>query len=177
MCCCEVPSRDEWAQSPRGDTVMMAAVRRFLALRNKFTSLTNGLNLYFNSRESLRERTVLRHVGTGLCITLGGFAVVYYQHNSSPDRGHAASLRALISPLPAVAAKDQVGYIYILVHFTVFTFVVYYYSILAFIIPKLLKSLYFMCHQNSRSPPERCWIHCLSSSVRRWCTVILWKYQ
>ncbi|ROJ29381.1 Calcium uptake protein 3, mitochondrial [Anabarilius grahami] len=85
----------------------MAAVRRFLALRNKFTSLTNGLNLYFNSRQSLRERTVLRHVGTGLCITLGGFAVVYYQHNSSPDRGHAASLRALISPLPAVAAKDQ----------------------------------------------------------------------
>ncbi|XP_048032320.1 calcium uptake protein 3, mitochondrial isoform X1 [Megalobrama amblycephala] len=86
---------------------MMAAVRRFLALRNKFSSLTNGLNLYFNSRQSLRERTVLRHVGTGLCITLGGFAVVYYQHNSSPDRGHAASLRALISPLPAVAAKDQ----------------------------------------------------------------------
>ncbi|XP_051716820.1 calcium uptake protein 3, mitochondrial isoform X3 [Ctenopharyngodon idella] len=81
---------------------MMAAVRRFLAFRNKFTSLTNGLNLYFNSRQSLRERTVLRHVGTGLCITLGGFAVVYYQH-----RGHAASLRALISPLPAVAAKEQ----------------------------------------------------------------------
>ncbi|XP_077092210.1 calcium uptake protein 3, mitochondrial isoform X2 [Siphateles boraxobius] len=86
---------------------MMAAVRRVLALRNKFTSLTNGLNLYFNSRQSLRERTALRHVGTGVCITLGGFAVVYYQHISSPDRGHAASLRALISPLPAVAAKEQ----------------------------------------------------------------------
>ncbi|XP_067242278.1 calcium uptake protein 3, mitochondrial isoform X2 [Chanodichthys erythropterus] len=86
---------------------MMAALRRFLALRSKFSSLTNGLNLYFNSRQSLKERTVLRHVGTGLCITLGGFAVVYYQHNSSPDLGHAASLRALISPLPAVAAKDQ----------------------------------------------------------------------
>lgn len=112
--------------SPRaGDTVMMAAVRRVLALRNKFTSLTNGLNLYFNSRQSLRERTALRHVGTGVCITLGGFAVVYYQHISSPDRGHAASLRALISPLPAVAAKEQVGYIYILVHFAVFTIVVF----------------------------------------------------
>ncbi|KAK7141469.1 hypothetical protein R3I93_015574 [Phoxinus phoxinus] len=86
---------------------MMAAVRRVLALRNKFTSLTNGLNLYFNSRQSLRERTALRHVGTGVFITLGGFAVVYYQHISNPDRGHAASLRALISPLPAVAAKEQ----------------------------------------------------------------------
>ncbi|XP_056092237.1 calcium uptake protein 3, mitochondrial isoform X2 [Rhinichthys klamathensis goyatoka] len=90
-----------------GDAVMMAAVRRVLALRNKFTSLTNGLNLYFNSRQSLRERTALRYVGTGVCITLGGFAVVYYQHISSPYRGHAASLRALISPLPAVAAKEQ----------------------------------------------------------------------
>ncbi|XP_059377381.1 calcium uptake protein 3, mitochondrial-like isoform X6 [Carassius carassius] len=80
---------------------MMAAVRRFLALRNKFTSSTNGLSLYFNSRQSSRERTVLRRVGTGLCITVGGFAVVYY--NSSPDRGHAASL----SPLPAVAAKEK----------------------------------------------------------------------
>ncbi|XP_058654898.1 calcium uptake protein 3, mitochondrial isoform X4 [Onychostoma macrolepis] len=78
---------------------MMAAVRRFLALRNKFTSSTNGLSLYFNSRRSSRERAVLRRVGTGLCITVGGFAVVYYQHN--------ASLRALISPLPAVAAKEK----------------------------------------------------------------------
>ncbi|XP_067313808.1 calcium uptake protein 3, mitochondrial isoform X4 [Pseudorasbora parva] len=86
---------------------MMAATRRFLALRNKFTSFTNGLNLYFHSGQSSRERTALRHVGTGLCITLGGFAVVYYQHSSSPDRGHTASLRALISPLPAVAAKEQ----------------------------------------------------------------------
>ncbi|XP_039521591.1 calcium uptake protein 3, mitochondrial isoform X3 [Pimephales promelas] len=86
---------------------MMAAVRRVLALRNKFTSLTNGLNIYFNSRQSLRERTALRYVGTGVCITLGGFAVVYYQHISTPDKGQAASLRALISPLPAVAAKEQ----------------------------------------------------------------------
>uniref|UniRef100_A0A673GPU8 Calcium uptake protein 3, mitochondrial-like n=1 Tax=Sinocyclocheilus rhinocerous TaxID=307959 RepID=A0A673GPU8_9TELE len=78
---------------------MMAAVRRFLALRNKFTSSSNGLSLYFNSRQSWRERAVLRRVGTGLCITVGGFAVVYYQHN--------ASLRALISPLPAVAAKEK----------------------------------------------------------------------
>ncbi|XP_026081329.1 calcium uptake protein 3, mitochondrial-like isoform X1 [Carassius auratus] len=84
---------------------MMAAVRRFLALRNKFTSPTNGLSLSFNSRQSSRERAVLRRVGTGLCITVGGFAVVYY--NSSPDRGHASSLRALISPLPAVAAKEK----------------------------------------------------------------------
>ncbi|XP_052470260.1 calcium uptake protein 3, mitochondrial-like isoform X2 [Carassius gibelio] len=84
---------------------MMAAVRRFLALRNKFTSSTNGLSLSFNSRQSSRERAVLRRVGTGLCITVGGFAVVYY--NSSPDRGHASSLRALISPLPAVAAKEK----------------------------------------------------------------------
>ncbi|XP_073676502.1 calcium uptake protein 3, mitochondrial isoform X3 [Garra rufa] len=86
---------------------MMAAVRRFLALRNKFTSSTNGLSLYFTSRQSWRERAVLRRVGTGLCITVGGFAVVYYQQNSSPDRGRAASLRALISPLPAVAAKEE----------------------------------------------------------------------
>ncbi|XP_016301946.1 calcium uptake protein 3, mitochondrial-like isoform X3 [Sinocyclocheilus anshuiensis] len=78
---------------------MMAAVRRFLALRNKFTSSSNGLSLYFNSRQSWRERAVLRRVGTGLCITVGGYAVVYYQHN--------ASLRALISPLPAVAAKEK----------------------------------------------------------------------
>jgi len=94
--------------APVSDAVMMAAVRRVLALRNKFTSLTNGLNLYFNSRQSLRERTALRYVGTGVCITLGGFAVVYYQHISTPDKGQAASLRALISPLPAVAAKEQV---------------------------------------------------------------------
>ncbi|KAL1262186.1 hypothetical protein QQF64_007451, partial [Cirrhinus molitorella] len=87
---------------------MMAAVRRFLALRNKFTSSTNGLNLYFTSRQTSKERAVLRRVGTGLCITVGGFAaVVYYQHKSSPDRGRAASLRALISPLPAVAAKEK----------------------------------------------------------------------
>lgn len=85
----------------------MAAVRRFLALRNKFTSSTNGLSRYINSRQSSRERAVLRRVGTGLCITVGGFAVVYY--NSSPDQGHAASLRALISPLPAVAAKEKVS--------------------------------------------------------------------
>lgn len=118
----------------------MAAVRRFLAFRNKFTSLTNGLNLYFNSRQSLRERTVLRHVGTGLCITLGGFAVVYYQH-----RGHAASLRALISPLPAVAAKEQVY-----LHFSTFygvyvcgVYMVYYYIIPVFITPKLLKIVGF----------------------------------
>ncbi|KTG17086.1 hypothetical protein cypCar_00000178 [Cyprinus carpio] len=84
---------------------MMAAVRRFLALRNKFTSSTNGLSRYINSRQSSRERAVLRRVGTGLCITVGGFAVIYY--NSSPDQGHAASLRALISPLPAVAAKEK----------------------------------------------------------------------
>lgn len=149
--------------SPRaGDTVMMAAVRRVLALRNKFTSLTNGLNLYFNSRQSLRERTALRHVGTGVCITLGGFAVVYYQHISSPDRGRAASLRALISPLPAVAAKEQVGYIYILVAtfcsvYVCGVYMVYFfYRISVFIIPKHLKSVDFMCHQNSRSPPERC---------------------
>lgn len=96
-----ISSRDEWARSARGDTVMMAAVRRFLALRNKFTSSTNGLSLYFNSRRSWRERAVLRRVGTGLFITVGGFAVVYYQHN--------ASLRALISPLPAVAAKEKVS--------------------------------------------------------------------
>ncbi|XP_050983445.1 calcium uptake protein 3, mitochondrial isoform X3 [Labeo rohita] len=87
---------------------MMAAVRRFLALRNKFTSSTNVLSLYFNSRQSSRERAVLRRVGTGLCITVGGFAVVYYyQRDSSPDRGRLASLRALISPLPAVAAKEK----------------------------------------------------------------------
>ncbi|XP_016423206.1 calcium uptake protein 3, mitochondrial-like [Sinocyclocheilus rhinocerous] len=82
---------------------MMAAVRRFLALRNKFTSSTNGLSFYFNSRQSSRERAVLRRVGTGLCITVGGFTVVYY----NSDRGHAASQRALISPLPAVAAKEK----------------------------------------------------------------------
>ncbi|XP_026136833.1 calcium uptake protein 3, mitochondrial-like isoform X2 [Carassius auratus] len=76
---------------------MMAAMRRFLALRNKFTSSTNGLSLYFNSRQSWRERAVI--AGTGLCITVGGFAVVYYQHN--------ASLRALISPLPTVAAEEK----------------------------------------------------------------------
>ncbi|KTF84328.1 hypothetical protein cypCar_00017437 [Cyprinus carpio] len=76
---------------------MMAAVRRFLALRNKFTSSTNGLSLYFTSRQSWRERAVM--VGTELCITVGGFAVVYYQHY--------ASLRALISPLPTVAAKEK----------------------------------------------------------------------
>ncbi|XP_016100884.1 calcium uptake protein 3, mitochondrial-like isoform X1 [Sinocyclocheilus grahami] len=84
---------------------MMAAVRRVLALRNKFTSSTNGLSLYFNSRQSSKERAVLRRVGTGLCITVGGFTVAYY--NSDRDRGHAASLRALISPLPAVAAKEK----------------------------------------------------------------------
>uniref|UniRef100_A0A671NJ80 Calcium uptake protein 3, mitochondrial-like n=1 Tax=Sinocyclocheilus anshuiensis TaxID=1608454 RepID=A0A671NJ80_9TELE len=84
---------------------MMAAVRRFLALRNKFTSSTNGLSLYVNSRQSSRERAVLRRVGTGLCITVGGFTVAYY--NSDRDRGHAASLRVLISPLPAVAAKEK----------------------------------------------------------------------
>lgn len=82
---------------------MMAAVRRFLALRNKFTSSTNGLSLYFNSRQSSREGAVLRRVGTGLCITVGGFAVVYYQHNA---------MRALISPLPAVAAKEKVSISY-----------------------------------------------------------------
>ncbi|XP_056328501.1 calcium uptake protein 3, mitochondrial [Danio aesculapii] len=86
---------------------MMAAVRRFLGLRSKFTSSANGLNIYFNSRRSPRERAALRRVGTGLCITLGGFAFVYYQHSSSSDRRRAASLRALISPLPAVAAKEK----------------------------------------------------------------------
>ncbi|XP_005157308.2 calcium uptake protein 3, mitochondrial isoform X4 [Danio rerio] len=86
---------------------MMAAVRRFLGLRSKFTSSVNGLNIYFNSRNSPRERAALRRVGTGLCIALGGFAFVYYQHSSSPDRRRAASLRALISPLPAVAAKEK----------------------------------------------------------------------
>ncbi|XP_043113521.1 calcium uptake protein 3, mitochondrial isoform X4 [Puntigrus tetrazona] len=103
MCCCREGarffSRGVSARSVRGDTVMMAAVRRFLALRNKFTGSTNGLSLYFNSGQSSRERAVLRRVGTGLCITVGGCAVVYYQRKSS--------LRALISPLPAVAAKEK----------------------------------------------------------------------
>ncbi len=93
----------------------MAAVRRFLALRNKFTSSTNGLSLYFNSRQSSRERAVLRRVGTGLCISVGGFAVVYFQHY--------ASLRALVSPLPAVAAKEKVSISYNSPHFEMFTFV------------------------------------------------------
>lgn len=131
----------------------MAAVRRFLALRNKFTSSTNGLSLYFNSRQSSRERAVLRRVGTGLCITVGGFAVVYYyQRDSSPDRGRLASLRALISPLPAVAAKEKVSILKR--HVCVYT--EYFHSIPVFIILKGVKSVEFMCHQNSRSPLERC---------------------
>ncbi|XP_051945262.1 calcium uptake protein 3, mitochondrial-like isoform X3 [Xyrauchen texanus] len=86
---------------------MMAAVRRFLALRNKFTSFTNSPNIYFNSRQSFKGRAVLKCVGTGLCITLGGFAV-YCHHNATSDRGSKARrLQALISPLPAVAAKEK----------------------------------------------------------------------
>ncbi|XP_051505880.1 calcium uptake protein 3, mitochondrial-like isoform X3 [Myxocyprinus asiaticus] len=86
---------------------MMAAVRRFLALRNKLTSSTNGSSIYFSSRQSFNGRAVLKRVGTGLCIAFGGFAV-YYHHNSTSDPGYTASrLRALISPIPAVAAKEK----------------------------------------------------------------------
>ncbi|XP_065127859.1 calcium uptake protein 3, mitochondrial isoform X3 [Paramisgurnus dabryanus] len=86
---------------------MMAAVRRALALRNKFT--LNGLNIYFNNRYFLNDRSLLKRIGTGLCITVGGFAV-YYQHSSTSERGYGASgLRAFISQLPAVDAKERVS--------------------------------------------------------------------
>ncbi|XP_052005193.1 calcium uptake protein 3, mitochondrial-like isoform X3 [Xyrauchen texanus] len=86
---------------------MMAAVRRFLALRNKLNSSTNVSGIYFSSRQSFNGRAVLKRVGTGLCIAFGGFAV-YYHHNSTSDPGDTASrLRALISPIPAVAAKEK----------------------------------------------------------------------
>ncbi|XP_051514764.1 calcium uptake protein 3, mitochondrial-like isoform X3 [Myxocyprinus asiaticus] len=86
---------------------MMAAMRLFMALRNKFTSFNNGSSIYFNSRQSFKGRAVVKCVGTGLCITLGGCAV-YYHYNATSDLGYKARrLRALISPLPAVAAKEK----------------------------------------------------------------------
>lgn len=86
----------------------MAAVRRALFLRNKFTGSLNALNVSFNNRFSFEERSLLKRFGTGLCITLGGFAV-YYQYNSTSQRENKAGrLRALISPLPAVLAKEKV---------------------------------------------------------------------
>ncbi|XP_073710286.1 calcium uptake protein 3, mitochondrial isoform X2 [Misgurnus anguillicaudatus] len=88
---------------------MMAAVRRALALRNKFTVSLNGLNIYVNNRYFLKDRSILKRIGTGLCITVGGFAV-YYQHNSTSERGYGANgLRAFISQLPAVDAKERVN--------------------------------------------------------------------
>ncbi|KAA0709329.1 Calcium uptake protein 3, mitochondrial EF-hand domain-containing family member A2 [Triplophysa tibetana] len=87
---------------------MMAAVRRALFLRNKFTASLNSLNVYINNRFSFKERSLLKRFGTGLCITLGGFAV-YYQYNSTSQRENKAGrLRARISPLPAVLAKEEV---------------------------------------------------------------------
>ncbi|TRY84416.1 hypothetical protein DNTS_035753 [Danionella cerebrum] len=82
---------------------MMAAARRLLALRNKFTFSKSALGLCIASRQPPRGRASLRRVGTGLGIALGGFVFVCYQHNSGPER----RLRALIPPLPAVAAKEQ----------------------------------------------------------------------
>lgn len=87
---------------------MMAAVRRALFLRNKFTGSLNALNVCFTNRFSFKERSLLKRFGTGLCVTLGGFAV-YYQHNSTSQRENKARLRALISPLPAVLAKEKVS--------------------------------------------------------------------
>nr|XP_055033640.1 calcium uptake protein 3, mitochondrial isoform X3 [Misgurnus anguillicaudatus] len=88
---------------------MMAAVRLALALRNKFTVSLNGLNIYVNNRYFLKDRSILKRIGTGLCITVGGFAV-YYQHNSTSERGYGANgLRAFISQLPAVDAKERVN--------------------------------------------------------------------
>ncbi|XP_056626258.1 calcium uptake protein 3, mitochondrial isoform X2 [Triplophysa dalaica] len=87
---------------------MMAAVRRALFLRNKFTASLNSLNVCINNRFSFKERSLLKRFGTGLCITLGGFAV-YYQYNSTWRRENKAGrLRARISPLPAVLAKEEV---------------------------------------------------------------------
>ncbi|XP_057205856.1 calcium uptake protein 3, mitochondrial isoform X3 [Triplophysa rosa] len=87
---------------------MMAAVRRALFLRNKFTASLNALNVCINNRFSLKERSLLKRFGTGLCITLGGFAV-YCQYNSTSQRENKAGLRARISPLPAVLAKEKVS--------------------------------------------------------------------
>ncbi|XP_076877401.1 calcium uptake protein 3, mitochondrial isoform X2 [Brachyhypopomus gauderio] len=89
---------------------MMASVRRFISAVNKFTAYTNGRSVYLNSRQLFKGKGARRLAATGLCVVVGGIAV--YQYCATQDRvkrgNKICDLRALVNPLPAVEAKEQI---------------------------------------------------------------------